>query len=149
MSTTSQPTTASVPSATTGQPSIVATVIAGPLTTTFNPIGICNTPVDSTQSINVITKGVTESIYIYHPLAQCGPSLVLQGCFPTAFSSAYTSIGSNLTATYPVMSPGNICPAGYGASCTMRRSISTFGPTTLQEWPLLGSEEVAIGCCPR
>lgn len=133
-------------------PAVIQTVAVGPLTTTFTPNGQCSDPVNVGDTTYTVTKdGRTQlmAVFNYRQMLQCETSKLMPDCLPTAFSSAYISVGTDISTSYPVFSPGNACPAGYVANCTMQSSVTQFHPGSIQAWPVLKASETAIGCCPK
>lgn len=88
-------------------------------------------------------------------------------CFPPRYGVAYNNLVAAADVNnriYPVYSPATICPAGYTSACGFQGPTKTLSnpgaavptaPDTRSiafQWTMsgiLGSQESAIGCCPR
>lgn len=123
----------------------------GPLTTTFVPAPQCS---DLTIEANtpITTSGYSFNADVLYGY-QCSSksAIVSSGCVPISYATFLDSLRQETdraSGTFPVYSPGNACPAGYGASCTMT-SGTGFTTGIQKQWSLLQEGETAIGCCPR
>lgn len=157
--TTSSDTIASAPTRVSPPPT---TVNLGPLTTTFYPPDGCTSQTDVALG-NANGQRGNPSIVLYGTLDQysyCSFSAArhsaVKSCFPPNFGSYYNVVPTSGSGdVYPVYSPGLVCPAGYGPSCTFTKTTSSLPyipdrdavDYTIQQ--ILKDCQTAIGCCPR
>lgn len=134
----SQPQTQSTP---VGPASVT---VVGPLTTPFTPSPECLAGL--TIASRYLDPKDTETFYVTMGLNMLTSGAVATQCLPSAYLSALRADQS----TQPVMSPGSICPVGYGPSCTIvGKGASIVAATDVIVWNALSSTQTAIGCCPR
>lgn len=154
----------------------VFTVNVGPLPTAFTPATHCAMPTIRRlfSAAGPDGKDFTE-IELIAAYTCDGKPFIKEGCLPSAYAVAYGVIGP----MWPVLSPGNACPVGYGPSCTMVHGTSLTTTTSAKTddihtavledvsmsmtktarhteappppilWKALAQGEIAIGCCPK
>lgn len=123
----------------------------GPLATTFMPASGCSLLTIETNT-PVTTSGYLFNVDLLYGY-QCSSksAIVSSDCVPISYAPFLDQLRNDTdrqSGTFPVYSPGNACPAGYGASCTMTSGIG-FTTGIQRQWSLLQNGETAIGCCPR
>ncbi|CEJ82256.1 hypothetical protein VHEMI02332 [[Torrubiella] hemipterigena] len=117
--------------------------VVGPLTTPFTPSPECLSGL--TIASRYLDPKDTETFYITMGFNMLASGAVATRCLPSAYLSALKAEQT----IQPIMSPGSMCPIGYGPSCTIvGKGASIVAATDVIVWSALPSTQTAIGCCP-